>query len=135
METPAAPAASQVAQFYSGKTVFLTGATGFMGKVNKGQLMRKIEVRCSHRPSSHIVTHYFVKVLLEKLLRSTNVAKIYVLIRPKKGVETGLRLKQLLSARIFDRVKEESEDTLSRVEVVTGDITEENFGIADEEIR
>ena len=69
-------------------------------------------------------------------MRSTNVAKIYVLIRPKKGVETGLRLQQLLSARIFDRVKEESEDTaLSRVEAVTGDITEENFGIADEEIR
>ena len=51
METPAA---SQVAQFYSGKTVFLTGATGFMGKVNKGQVMRKIQVRCSHRPSLHI---------------------------------------------------------------------------------
>ena len=45
-----------VSKFYENKTVFITGATGFMGKV-----------------------------LVEKLLRSTKVRKIYLLIRPKES--------------------------------------------------
>ena len=43
------------------------------------------------------------QVLVEKLLRSTPVARIFLLIRPKKGVSTKERLQQLLSAPIFDR--------------------------------
>ena len=46
----------KVSKFYENKTVFITGATGFMGKV-----------------------------LVEKLLRSTKVGKIYLLIRPKES--------------------------------------------------
>lgn len=57
-----------VGEFYNGKTVFITGGTGFMGKV-----------------------------LLEKLLRSCHgVVKIYLLIRPKKGQNAHERLQQLL---------------------------------------
>ena len=50
------PTNSDIAAFFNDKSVFITGATGFMGKV-----------------------------LVEKLLRCTNVRKIYLLIRPKKG--------------------------------------------------
>ena len=46
----------RIGKFYENKTVFVTGATGFMGKV-----------------------------LVEKLLRSTKVKKIYLLIRTKEG--------------------------------------------------
>ena len=46
----------KVSKFYENKTVFITGATGFMGKV-----------------------------LVEKLLRSTKVRKIYLLIRSKES--------------------------------------------------
>lgn len=61
-----------VSDFYNGKTVFITGGTGFMGKV-----------------------------LLEKLLRScSGVAKIYLLIRPKKGQQARERLQQLLSSPV-----------------------------------
>jgi len=91
---------SPVVQFYNEKTVFITGATGFMGKV-----------------------------LVEKLLRSTNVAKLYILMRPKKGVETEQRLKVLLSSAAFDRVREMDETLLGKIEVVDGDITKENLGI------
>lgn len=63
---------SSVSDFYSGKTVFITGGTGFMGKV-----------------------------LLEKLLRSCpGVAKIYLLIRPKKGQDARERLQQLLNSPV-----------------------------------
>ena len=51
------------AEFYRGKTIFITGSTGFIGKV-----------------------------LLEKILRSYDVAAIYVLIRPMKGKSARERL-------------------------------------------
>jgi len=93
-----------VETFYKDKTVFITGATGFMGKV-----------------------------LVEKLLRSTSVARIYLLIRPKKGVPTQQRLAVLLSTKIFDRVRKEKEEALSRVVAVSGDITEDRLGLCPEE--
>lgn len=63
---------TSVGEFYNGKTVFITGGTGFMGKV-----------------------------LLEKLLRSCHgVAKIYLLIRPKKGQNSRERLQQLLCSPV-----------------------------------
>jgi len=95
---------SPVAEFYKDKTVFITGATGFMGKV-----------------------------LVEKLLRSTSVARIYLLIRPKKGVLTQQRLAVLLGTKIFDRVRKEKEEALSRVVAVSGDITEDRLGLSEEE--
>ena len=61
--------------------------------------------------------------------------KIYLLIRPKKGLETKVRLEQLMSAKIFDNLKESSVDTISRVEAINGDITEPNFGISKENER
>lgn len=67
---------TSVAEFYNGKTVFITGGTGFMGKV-----------------------------LLEKLLRACpGVAKIYLLIRPKKGQDAHERLKLLLCSPVSTRV-------------------------------
>ena len=74
-------------------------------------------------------------MLVEKLLRSTEVEKIYLLIRPKKGLETKARLEQLMSAKIFNKLKESCPDVMSRVEAVNGDITEHNFGISEEDGR
>lgn len=61
-----------VPQFYMDKCVFITGATGFMGKV-----------------------------LVEKLLRSCpGVRNIFLLIRSKKGQDVQSRLKELLDAPV-----------------------------------
>lgn len=58
---------SQIAEWYNGKSVFITGATGFMGKV-----------------------------LLEKLLyASPNIENIYILTRLKKGVEPEKRIEEM----------------------------------------
>ena len=112
---------SKIGQFYAGKTVFITGATGFMGKVESGKI-------CSLEYNIG-----FVQVLVEKLLRSTKVKKILVLIRPKKGLETKVRLEELMSAKIFDKIKESSPYATSRVEAISGDITEHNFGLSQDD--
>ncbi|XP_017781377.1 PREDICTED: putative fatty acyl-CoA reductase CG5065 [Nicrophorus vespilloides] len=93
---------TSVADFYNGKTVFITGGTGFMGKV-----------------------------LLEKLLRScSGVAAIYLLIRYKKGQNAHDRLQQLLSSPLFDILRKERPGDLSKVLPIEGDITQPNLAIS-----
>lgn len=59
---------SEIASWYNGRSVLITGGTGFMGKV-----------------------------LVEKLLRSCPGLKtIYLLIRPKKGQDPKQRISQLV---------------------------------------
>lgn len=57
----------QIESWYDHKNIFITGATGFMGKV-----------------------------LLEKVLRSLpNVGKLYILVRPKYGVSSQERINKI----------------------------------------
>jgi len=97
---------SPLSKFYMGKTIFITGATGFMGKV-----------------------------LVEKLLRSTGVKKIFLLIRPKKGLKSSERLKELLTSKIFEGLRESSPMSLTKVVAVSGDITEAALGLSTQDIR
>jgi fatty acyl-CoA reductase len=62
---------SKILDFYENQTVFITGGTGFVGKV-----------------------------LIEKLLRSTKVATIYVLIRAKKGKNASARLDKIFNCAV-----------------------------------
>ncbi len=56
-------ASPSIPEWFAGKRIFITGATGFMGKV-----------------------------LVEKLLRDCpDVTQLYLLIRPKRGVEPAQR--------------------------------------------
>ena len=66
-----------IPDFYSGRSVFITGVTGFLGKV-----------------------------LMEKLLRSCpGISKIYVLIRPKRGVDAQTRLDKVLDSKVGQMFK------------------------------
>ncbi|KAH0817603.1 hypothetical protein GEV33_005189 [Tenebrio molitor] len=72
------------------------------------------------------------KVLIEKLLRSTNVATIYVLIRAKKGKNVSTRLEEMFKCALFDRLRVERPDFKRCVNVVAGDCTQENLGLTPE---
>lgn len=98
---------SSISSFYNDKSIFITGASGFMGKV-----------------------------LVEKLLRSCPGLKaIYVLLRPKKNVDPQTRLCELLKSKIFDRVKEIDANLIKKVIVIPGDIVYQDMGISSTDIE
>ena len=63
-----------IKEFYAGKTIFLTGTTGFVGKV-----------------------------VLEKIMRSLpDFKKIFIMVRAKKGMTVRQRFEnEILSSEIF----------------------------------
>ncbi|KAI5640427.1 male sterility protein domain-containing protein [Phthorimaea operculella] len=99
--------APTVSEFYAGKHVFITGATGFVGKA-----------------------------LIEKLLRSCpDVDTIYLLMRQKKGLNTDERLKELISQKVFDPLREMNPRAFDKLRLIPGDILEPALGISDEDRR
>jgi fatty acyl-CoA reductase len=61
-----------ITEWFRGRSVLVTGATGFMGKV-----------------------------LVEKLLRSCpDIATVYLLMRPKRGNDISMRLDELLNTTV-----------------------------------
>lgn len=103
---------SDVATLYNGKSVFITGASGFIGRV-----------------------------LLEKLLRCyTGIKCIYILLRAKKGESPQERLhKWVLNVPLFDSIRAlEARDglrLLEKIVVVPGNIAEPQLGICDEDMQ
>ncbi|XP_053685653.1 fatty acyl-CoA reductase wat-like [Sabethes cyaneus] len=67
---------SRVLEFYRDSTVLITGASGFVGQV-----------------------------LLEKIFRTLEVRKVYVMIRSKRNVNAEERLGKLLQGQLFERIR------------------------------
>ncbi|KAG7295476.1 hypothetical protein JYU34_021671 [Plutella xylostella] len=96
---------SAVAEYFAGKSVLVTGATGFVGKV-----------------------------LLEKLLRCCpGVETIYLLMRKKRGVSPDERIKTFLQNPLFDTIRTLNPKTLDKVRLVPGDILLEELGLSSED--
>ncbi|XP_050358540.1 fatty acyl-CoA reductase 1-like [Nymphalis io] len=95
-----------IPEYYKGKTIFITGGSGFMGKV-----------------------------LIEKLLYScTDLDRIYLLLRSKKNVAPEDRLAKIYSSHCFDRLRKEKPGVFqSKVFFISGDISETGLGISDED--
>lgn len=91
-----------VAQFFQDRSVFVTGGTGFMGKV-----------------------------LVEKLLWSCpGIKGIYLLMRPKRGQDVSARLAELLNSPLFNRLRKERPLDLNKIFPIVGDVTEPELGIS-----
>ena len=85
---------------FAGAKVFLTGATGFIGGL-----------------------------VLELLLRTTDVGRVYVLLRSKKGETAAARLAKLLRGPMFHLVRD-SPALVGKVVAVEGDLAEEGLGLS-----
>jgi fatty acyl-CoA reductase len=67
---------SEIIEFYKNKSIFVTGATGFLGKA-----------------------------LIEKLLRSCyHLDKIYILVRHKKGKTPTQRLDEIINCKVIFQI-------------------------------
>ncbi|KAM6435937.1 fatty acyl-CoA reductase 1-like isoform 2-T3 [Liasis olivaceus] len=98
---------SLVSAYYGGKSILITGATGFLGKV-----------------------------LIEKLLRCCHDLKaIYVLVRPKAGHPMQTRVENLLKCKVFDRVREEWPNFHEKIKPVGADLTQPNLAISPEDTK
>lgn len=95
----------KIRDFYRGKSILITGSTGFLGKV----LVHKLLWDCRH------------------------IQKIYLLIRPKKGVAPKDRLDAILEAPIFQDWKINKPDQLAKLIPLNGDICEPKLGLSEED--
>nr|XP_054761329.1 fatty acyl-CoA reductase 1-like [Lytechinus pictus] len=96
-----------VSDFYAGKTLMITGATGFIGKV-----------------------------LLEKLLRCCpDIKKIFLLVRTKKDKGPSARIKEITSSMMFDKVREAQPDFQSKLIPIESDLIEPDLALKEEDIR
>ncbi|XP_014610676.1 PREDICTED: putative fatty acyl-CoA reductase CG5065 [Polistes canadensis] len=96
---------SEIQSYYNGKTIFITGGSGFMGKV-----------------------------LIEKLLYScSDLDKIYMLIRSKRGISPDIRITQIFKLPMFARIRKEKPEVFKKLIPIIGDISLINLGLSDEQ--
>lgn len=94
---------SEICNFYKGKNVLLTGASGFIGTI-----------------------------LLEKLLRCTEINKIFVFFRQKKGQSIEDRIKNYLKDDAFDNLRSQSENFTEKIVFIPADIQSEGLALSPE---
>ncbi|XP_022053038.1 fatty acyl-CoA reductase 1 isoform X1 [Acanthochromis polyacanthus] len=84
-----------IPEYFAGKNVLISGATGFMGKV-----------------------------LLEKLLRSCpDVGSVYVLVRSKAGQNPQERISDMISCKLFERLQDEQPSFKEKIVALSSDLT------------
>ena len=98
---------SQIAQFYEARGVFVTGGTGFVGRL-----------------------------LIEKLLRScVNIGRIYVLMRPKRGKGIEERMRDLTGSIVFDGLRKMGVNLGEKLVPIEGHLSEPSFGLKRDQLE
>ncbi|XP_063702853.1 fatty acyl-CoA reductase wat-like [Culicoides brevitarsis] len=93
-------------EYFKDKTVFVTGCTGLVGQL-----------------------------LIEKLIR-LNVHRIFVLVRPKKGISPIERMTALFGTPIFadpNNNVAENKKISKKIRILEGDLAENNFNLSSED--
>ncbi|XP_039310287.1 fatty acyl-CoA reductase 1 [Solenopsis invicta] len=94
--------AESISTFYSGQSILLTGATGFLGKV-----------------------------FFEKVLRACpDVREIFLLMRPKRESNINERLKKILNLPLYEKLYKEQSSNFEKLVPISGDINEKGLGLS-----
>ncbi|XP_013146446.1 PREDICTED: putative fatty acyl-CoA reductase CG8306 [Papilio polytes] len=92
---------SEVNEWYRGRHVLVTGASGLMGKV-----------------------------LIEKMLYSVpDIGCVYALVRSKRGKTPESRIEDMWKLPLFSRIREEKPHMMKKLVPVSGDIMYDNLGV------
>lgn len=92
-----------IPEFYAGREIFITGGSGFMGKV-----------------------------LIEKLLRSCpEIKTIFLLLRPKKEKTIEERLDAITELPLFQPLRNHMPNVFHKLVPINGDVTELNLGLSN----
>ncbi|XP_011146930.1 fatty acyl-CoA reductase wat [Harpegnathos saltator] len=95
---------SEVSQCYTGCNILVTGGSGFLGIL-----------------------------LIERLLRCCpGIRKLYMFIKEKKGKSAKERFKEHFDNVVYDKLKKEQPDFISKVVMIEADMGEADFGISPE---
>ncbi|XP_065078009.1 fatty acyl-CoA reductase wat-like [Ochlerotatus camptorhynchus] len=96
-----------IPETFAGADVFITGGSGFMGKV-----------------------------LIEKLLRSCpQVGNVFVLLRPRKGKLAKERVNDLVQAPLFNKLHEEWPEALQKIVPIAGDCSLLKLGLDEDSVK
>ncbi|XP_055714402.1 fatty acyl-CoA reductase wat-like [Phlebotomus papatasi] len=90
-----------IQEFYHGKSIFMTGGTGFLGKI-----------------------------IMEKVLRTCQVDTIYLLIRDKKGKDIHMRVEDIFDDVLYDRLREIQPKFRHKIHPIAGDCALPGLGIS-----
>ncbi|PSN36708.1 Fatty acyl-CoA reductase 1 [Blattella germanica] len=96
---------TMITDWYNGKTILVTGGTGFMGKV-----------------------------LLEKLLRTCpGIHQIYILARPKRGNAPAARIDEMAKLPLFESLVKNNPGVMKKLVAVECDITKPSLALSKEQ--
>uniref|UniRef100_A0A182J7H3 Fatty acyl-CoA reductase n=1 Tax=Anopheles atroparvus TaxID=41427 RepID=A0A182J7H3_ANOAO len=101
------PSKPSITEFYAGRDIFITGGTGFMGKV-----------------------------LIEKLLRSCcDLNNIFILIREKKQLTVNERIQEMQQLPLFEKLRKEAPHVLGKMVPIQGDVSLLGMGLSENDIE
>ncbi|XP_073831839.1 fatty acyl-CoA reductase wat-like [Musca autumnalis] len=96
-----------ITEFYEAQEIFITGGSGFIGKV-----------------------------LIEKILRSLpKIGKVYILLRSKKGKNANERLEDIFQIPLFKYVREEQPEAFKKLVPIDGDCQELGLAISSADLE
>ncbi|XP_062561582.1 fatty acyl-CoA reductase wat-like [Armigeres subalbatus] len=96
-----------IPETFAGVDVFVTGGSGFMGKV-----------------------------LIEKLLRSCpDIGQVFVLLREKKGKIGKERVEDLVQIPLFDVLRQTRPDAIQKIVPITGDCSQLKLGLDEYSLK
>lgn len=98
---------SEIREFFEGRSVLITGASGYVGGV-----------------------------LLEHLLRlCPGIVEIFILLREKRGSSPVERRLQVFDKPTFCKVKKDTPEALEKVHVISGELVKDDLGISPEDFE